>query len=611
MPSAPFSLAAVCACVLALALTSPAQADKDMAGGAAPPAPKGLHSTSAGADKAASHGKSATTPAAHHPVPGGAAGRGNGKGNKGSKNKGTKNRGGKNEAAAPSLKQKLAASTQSTSRRKAGGHNGLNPAGRSVKHGTAGASSASSATPAGGAASGPGVTPGSTPAGSVAAPAKRRHRARRAATHRLRIARASRGAAPRPRASLVTPVQAVPAIQVPAPRPPVRKPRHKRPDHTLSPIRPSVVNRTVHDIVRVIPGPVKAAIAAMAALLLAAVSAWSLVTLRARRLRRQRGDLLREVGLLQAALLPEVPEQIGPLAASVAYRPADGPGAGGDFYDIFQLEDGRVGLVLGDLAGHGREALARTALLRYTLRAYLETGLEPRTAMRLAGETLDHNLANSFATAVVAAYDPDAGKLTYSCAGHPPPILLGPGAHDPIIACSAPPIGVGERTGVRQTTVSLPPGSLACFFTDGLADARVNGELFGRERLVELIAELGGTPSAEELIERIRGDVHHIPDDMAACILRPLGSAAPEHGSRSKRIEELELGNAAERDLRRFFAACGVPPVEIGDLIRSATRRAEDYGGAIVRVKIADGERPHVSLVLPVVEALATASERR
>src|SRR5690349_24852761 len=115
----------------------------------------------------------------------------------------------------------------------------------------------------------------------------------------------------------------------------------------------------------------------MAALLLAAIASWTVVTLRARRLRKHRGQLLQEVGLLQAALLPEVPERIGPLAASVAYRPADGPGAGGGFYDVFQLEGGKVGLVLGHVAGHGRDALARTALRRYTLRAYLAPGLGP------------------------------------------------------------------------------------------------------------------------------------------------------------------------------------------------------------------------------------------
>src|SRR3954447_13529546 len=387
---------------------------------------------------------------------------------------------------------------------------------------------------------------------------------------------------------------AAPAATTNAKRAPAKRTAEKKKSSSPA-IAPSVVTRTVHDIVKVIPAPLKMVLAGMAGLLLAALAGWTTVTLRARRLKRQRRELLAEVGLLQAALLPEVPERVGPVAASVAYRPADGPGAGGDFYDFFEMEDGRIGIVLGDVAGHGRDALARTALLRYTLRAYLETGLEPRTALRLGGETLDHNLA-SFATAVVAIYDPAAGTLTYSCAGHPPPILLGPAGHDPITVCSAPPIGVGERTGDRQTTVVLPAGSVACFFTDGLAEARVSGDLLGRGRLVELLRELGPEATAPELLERIRRDVHHTPDDMAACILRPVITDADATPCRT---EELELREDGEADLRKFLEACGVANAEVDALVRDSLARTEDYGGAIVHVKLADGAYPQVSIVLP------------
>jgi serine phosphatase RsbU (regulator of sigma subunit) len=344
-------------------------------------------------------------------------------------------------------------------------------------------------------------------------------------------------------------------------------------------------------------------LAGMAGLLLAALAGWTTVTLRARRLKRQRRELLAEVGLLQAALLPEVPERLGAVAASVAYRPADGPGAGGDFYDFFEMEDGRIGVVLGDVAGHGREALARTALLRYTLRAYLETGLEPRTALRLGGETLEHNLS-SFATAVVAIFDPATSTLTYSSAGHPPPIMLGPGGGKPITVCSSPPIGVGERTGDRQTTVIMPAGTIACFFTDGLAEARVSGDLLGRGRLVEILRELGPEPTAPELLERIRRDVHHTPDDMAAVILRPL---IADTDATPCRTEELELREDGEADLRKFLDACGVARAEADALVRHSLARREDYGGAIVRVKLAEGAYPQVSIVLPAIELLAAA----
>ena len=403
--------------------------------------------------------------------------------------------------------------------------------------------------------------------------------------------------------SIVRPVRPVTVARTAPARKPATKRQTTGHQHAQREARPtSVVTRTVHDIVRVIPAPLKALLAGMGVLLLATIAGWTLVTIRARRLNRQRRELLTEVGLLQAALLPEVPDRVGPLAVSVAYRPADGPAAGGDFYDVFEMEDGRVGIVLGDVAGHGRDALARTALLRYTLRAYLDTGLEPRTALRLAGETLEHNMS-SFATAVVATFDPQTSTLTYSCAGHPPPILLGPVGHAPVTACAAPPIGVGTPTGQRQTTEVLPAGTVVCFFTDGLAEARLHGTLLGRGRLLSLLRDLGPEATAPELIQRVRRDVHHTPDDMAACVLRPLVSPADLDVTRT---EELELREGGEDVLRRFLEACDVPAEQIDLLIRDSGARAEDYGEAVVRVKLGDA-KPQVSVVLPMIETLTAA----
>jgi hypothetical protein len=136
--------------------------------------------------------------------------------------------------------------------------------------------------------------------------------------------------------------------------------------------------RTFTRIVGVVPEPVWILLGVLLALSLALAARSWLGALRARRLERQRAELLEDVGLLQAALLPLVPARLGPVDTSVAYRPADGPGAGGDFYDLFALGDGRLAVIVGDVSGHGRHALPHTALVRFTLRAYLEAGLSPR-----------------------------------------------------------------------------------------------------------------------------------------------------------------------------------------------------------------------------------------
>jgi hypothetical protein len=115
---------------------------------------------------------------------------------------------------------------------------------------------------------------------------------------------------------------------------------------------------------------------------------------------------------------------------------------------------------------------------------------------------------------------------------------------------------------------------------------------------------LGPEPTATELLERVRRDVHHTPDDMAACILRPV---IVDADATTSRIEELELREGGEADLRKFLDACGVAAAEIDSLVRDSSARAEDYGGAIVRVKLTERDYPQVSIVLPMIELLASA----
>jgi serine phosphatase RsbU (regulator of sigma subunit) len=318
-----------------------------------------------------------------------------------------------------------------------------------------------------------------------------------------------------------------------------------------------------------------------------------LVALRAQRLERQRGELLDDVGLLQAALLPLAPARLGPVDTSAAYRPADGPGAGGDFYDVFALEDGKLAVIVGDVSGHGRQALPHTALIRFTLRAYLEAGLSPRGAVQTAGAVLERQLGESFATVVVATYHPRDRILVYACAGHPPPIVRGSESLVPITLCSSPPIGTGMRTGTRQTTVSVPGWSQVCMYTDGVTEARVGLELYGVERLASALAELGPQTTASALLERVAQDTSARPDDMAACLL------SVEGGARTPKVlmEELELdyGEAASDRIERFLLTCGVERHELADLTRSAQVVAGRVGTVLLELRLADGP-PEVAL---------------
>jgi serine phosphatase RsbU (regulator of sigma subunit) len=356
---------------------------------------------------------------------------------------------------------------------------------------------------------------------------------------------------------------------------------------------PAPIVTTITKIVGVVPTLVWALIGGLLALALALGARSRLEALRARRLEQQRGELLEDVGLLQAALLPVAPERLGPVGTSAAYRPADGPGAGGDFYDLFALEDGRLAVILGDVSGHGRQALPHTALVRFTLRAYLEAGLSPRSAVQTAGAVLERQLGDSFVTVAAAIYHPRERTLTYASAGHPPPIVLGSRAMAPITVCSAPPIGAGSRTGTRQTVVRVPGRAQICFHTDGVTEARVGSELFGAQRLTRTLAALGPDAGAQVLLERIAAQTDSRPDDMAACLLRVEGDdAAP-----SVLVEELELDReqAGSDRIEPFLLACGVPRGETAELVSSTRAVAERSGSALLELRLCDGA-PEVTL---------------
>jgi serine phosphatase RsbU (regulator of sigma subunit) len=259
-----------------------------------------------------------------------------------------------------------------------------------------------------------------------------------------------------------------------------------------------------------------------------------------------------DVGVLQEAVLPVVPPRVGALALSVAHRPAGGPAAGGDFYDVVPLDGDRTALVVGDVTGHGPGALGQATLVRFTLRAHLESGAGPREALAIATESLAPHFEEGFATAAVAIHDPKAGTLTYATAAHEAPIVVGPGSHDPVLVASTPPLGIGAGgvSARRQTVVPFPEQSLACMLTDGALEARVRGELVGRARVEQWVRELGERPAAGDMAELIRSRAK-VSDDLAVCFATSTAGA----DSGNWRVEELHRPTPDEAE--RFLTACG------------------------------------------------------
>ena len=147
-------------------------------------------------------------------------------------------------------------------------------------------------------------------------------------------------------------------------------------------------------------------------------------------------------------------------------------------------------------------------------------------------------------------------------------------------ASSSPPIGVGERTGLRQTTVPLVPGSVACLFTDGLIEARTADGVLGRERLTEMLDELGPNTTAKDLIARAASEARVSADDIAAVVISPTAGVT----AGLFRTEQLELST---RELegpmaRRFLESCGLTEARggRGRAGGARTRRALRRSGA-------------------------------
>ncbi|QFZ19803.1 PP2C family protein-serine/threonine phosphatase [Saccharothrix syringae] len=178
--------------------------------------------------------------------------------------------------------------------------------------------------------------------------------------------------------------------------------------------------------------------------------------------------------MLQDSLLPgQLPSPEGwELAAR--YVPGADVGVGGDWYDVFPLPGGRVGLVIGDVVGKGLDAAIVMGRLRSALRAYaLEFG-DPAEVLAKLDRKASHFEAHTMATVAYAVIDTVSGRMELALAGHLPPVLAVPGAVPVFVeAPLGPPIGYDLAvSGRRGAVVEVPPGAVFVLYTDGLVERR-------------------------------------------------------------------------------------------------------------------------------------------
>jgi sigma-B regulation protein RsbU (phosphoserine phosphatase) len=200
---------------------------------------------------------------------------------------------------------------------------------------------------------------------------------------------------------------------------------------------------------------------------------------------------------LQRSLLPARPPKLPGLDVAVRYVPGAEVGVGGDWYDVFGLPSGTVGIAVGDVAGNGLHAAVVMGRLRSALRAYAMETDDPADVLTRLDRKVQRFEPEAMATVIYAVIDPSLTAVTLANAGHLPPVTVGPGDAGGRLATVRPdlPLGVDPALARRTTRLPLAPGQSLLFYTDGLVERRDRPIMAGLDGLA---AAVSGDRSPEE-----------------------------------------------------------------------------------------------------------------
>jgi serine phosphatase RsbU (regulator of sigma subunit)/PAS domain-containing protein len=237
-------------------------------------------------------------------------------------------------------------------------------------------------------------------------------------------------------------------------------------------------------------------------------------------------SVLREaVTSLQAAVLPADFPTVPALDADALYRSASEVAqVGGDFYDLFALDGGRAAAVIGDVCGKGVAAARHTARLRYELRTLVEEGRTPGRVLTAFNRRVQEEFVeDEYATLLLLVLDPASGEVSWSSAGHPPPLLTGPTPRLLAFAGSLP-VGLFPEATYQTARFTLPPGRCVVLYTDGVVEARnPERQEFGTEGLEAAAPAVAASAAAvaEVVLKQVLSHSGgHLDDDAAVLVLR-------------------------------------------------------------------------------------------
>ena len=227
---------------------------------------------------------------------------------------------------------------------------------------------------------------------------------------------------------------------------------------------------------------------------------------------------------LTAGFVPSTPLDINDYEVGLLYEPAQDQPAGGDVFGTWVLPGGEVAVVVGDVAGKGAETAALSAMARFFIEAASWECSSPAEVLMRANRMLARRLpSDTFVTAVLGFFRDD--HIRYASAGHLPALLIRHDGEAEEVTGQGLPLGVVDTPRFEECDLELSPGDLLVGFTDGLLEARREGELFGIERLTRALARAAARPaSVNQMLREVHSEVREwaggMSDDVAALALK-------------------------------------------------------------------------------------------
>jgi len=204
---------------------------------------------------------------------------------------------------------------------------------------------------------------------------------------------------------------------------------------------------------------------------------------------------LEQIARIQRAMLPEKSPDVPGFEVATSYITSDD--SGGDYYDFYNFPDGRFGVLIADVSGHGAGAATVVAMLRAIIHCYESEDVDPASFAQYCNTKLGATkLSGNFITAFFCVIDPDTGRIVWSRAGHNPPrIRRSDGTIDIIDSAGTLPLGIVDDLNATSDSGELGIGDTLVLYTDGITELRNHDdELFGETRLDEALGRCTGKP---------------------------------------------------------------------------------------------------------------------